>query len=262
MIHLCVSIAYFTITVYYLLTVSLTLEQLTLEQRIHASFVSFMMLYSLIIYRFAFKITSLPIFFIIHYCLYTIDGGKQQPFWMSIYACNVVAFKIIRSAESKLYTMSAELHRVLPSWEYEFLYTNEAPPRLSLTSAEQRNTNDVLHEYVKTRRKDEIPIPMSPQEKRVWVLSDNHSIFMNRTDRCLLSSGLTLGTLLAYGLWWMRLTNGFRYYFVADVVLFLSLSCSCQVQLIVYHVTFACATVYLHFSEFNQSLQKNDIAVD
>lgn len=221
-----------------------------------------MMLYSLLTHRFAFKITMLPIFFIIHYCLYSIDGGKQQPFWMSIYICHIVAFKIIHNAESKLYTMSSEMHRVLPSWEYEFLYTNEAPPRLSLTSSDQRDTNDLLHEYVKTRNKDEIPILMSPKEKRVWVLSDNHSIFINRTDRCLLSSCLTFGTMLAYLLWWMRLVDGFRYYFIVDVVLFLSLSCSYQVQLIVYNFAFMCATVYLHFSEFNQSLPKNEITVD
>lgn len=254
MIHLGLATVYLIINIYYLFA-----HSLTFEQRVHASFTSFLMLYSLA--RHKISVSDLPIFFIIHFCLYAIDGGRQQPFWMSIYVCHLVVFKIIKLAETKIYTMSAELHRVLPSWEYEFLYTNEAPPRLSLTTQEQRNTNNLLHDYVKTRIKEEVPIYMTPEERHIWKVSDNNSALVNRTDRCVLSWCLICAMLFTYGLWWLRLINGFRYYFIIDMVMFLSLSCSWKIQLFVYHTAFACATFYLQHSDFNPSIQHNDVVV-
>jgi hypothetical protein len=121
--------------------------------------------------------------------------------------------------------------------------------------------NDLLHDYVKTRAKNEVPVLMSVEEKQIWVLSANTSVLVNQTDRCLISWCLVCATLTVYALWWMRLVDGFRYYFIIDLVMFVSLSCGWRVQFFVYHTAFACATIYLQYSIFNPSLQNNDIVV-
>ena len=107
MIHLGLAIIYLIITVYYLIT-----PLLSFEQRIHASCASFMMLYSLIRHRFV--INDLPVFFLMQWCLYTIDGGKQQPIWFTGYITKLLVMHIIVLAETKIYTMYSEIHRVLP----------------------------------------------------------------------------------------------------------------------------------------------------
>ena len=254
MIHLSLATVYLVITLYYLCT-----PTLTFEQRLHASCASFMMLYSL--FRHSFTVNDVPIFLLMHFCLYVVDGGRQQPFWMSVFVCKCLVFRIVALAEDRLYTLSSELHRVLPAWDYEFLYTHEAKPRLVVTNRDQQMDNDLLHEYVKTRDNDEVPVMMSAEEKRVWNLSDKHSILMVGTDRCVLSWSLGFWTMATYGLWWIRLYDGFRYYFVVDLVLFLALHCSWRIQLFVYHTAFSCAAIYLHYSDFNASLQNQNIVV-
>lgn len=251
MLHFFLSFIYLSISVYYLAR-----QNLSFEQRLHASLASFLMIYSLL--RQKFHITDLPIFFTIHICLYIIDGGLQQPLWMSIYICYLIVFKIIERAENKIYQMSFELYRVLPCWEYEFIYTNEADPRISLTTAEKREYNDIIHEYVKTRKKEEVPVLMSPKEREIWFISDNKSIFINRIYRCLISTGLCCAIISTYALWWLRISNDFRYYFIFDVIMFISLCCSSKIQMVVYHTVFISATIYLNYPEFNPSIYQSN----
>jgi hypothetical protein len=150
---------------------------------------------------------------------------------------------------------------VLPAWDYEFLHTHESKPRLVVTNRDQQMNNDLLHEYVKTRANDEVPVAMSAREKYVWNLSDKRSMLMVGTDRCVLSWSLGFSTVVTYGMWWFRLYDGFRYYFVVDVVLFLALHCSWRIQLFAYHTAFSCAAIYLHCSDFNTSLENQNVAV-
>lgn len=254
MIHLSLATIYLVVTLYYLFV-----PTLTFEQRLHASCASFMMLYSLL--RHSFTVNDVPIFLLMHSCLYFVDGGRQQPFWMSAFVCKLIIFQLVSLAENRIYTMSSELHRVLPAWDYEFLHTHESKPRLVVTNRDQQMDNDLLHEYVKTRDNDEVPVAMSAREKCVWNLSDKHSMLMLATDRCVLSWSLGFWTLATYGLWWLRLYDGFRYYFLVDLVLFVALHCSWRIQFFVYHTAFSCATIYLHYSEFNASLQSQHVAV-
>ena len=254
MIHLGLSFVYLVITLYYLFA-----PTLTLEQRVHATCVSFLMLYSIV--RSFRKLNDMAVFFLMHWSLYVIDGGRGIPFWMGLHGVSLFVSELLCAAELKIYTMTSELHRLHPDWQFEFVYTHEGMPRLSLTTADQKEENDMLHSFVESRSKHEYPAQMNQYERLIWKFSDNKSIFIDRHRRTVITSNLFLLTLCLYGIWWYRIAFSLRYYFFIDVTLLITLMSGWEVRLIAYHGVFAIATFYLHFTPFNSSLKSNNIVV-
>lgn len=253
MIHLGLTSIYTVAMMYYLFT-----PVSTLEQRLHATCIAFLMMYSLI--RTFVKIDDLPVFFLMHWALYVIDGGRGIPFWMVVHVFTLCTSDLLHTAEEKIYTMVSEMHRLHPYWQFEFMYTHDMP-RLSLTSADQREDNDLLHSFVETRRKHETPVISTVEEKTIWRLSDNKSILLDREHRNFITLSLQTMTFCMYMLWWSRLVGGFRYYFFFDFTLYWMLMSGWRVRLLAYHGLFAIATFYLQFTLFNSSLKTNNVVV-
>jgi hypothetical protein len=254
MIHLGLSFVYTTISLYYLFT-----PVLTFEQRLHATSVSFLMLYSIV--RSFRKIDDLVVLFLMHWSLYVIDGGRGIPFWMILHGLSLVVSDLLCTAEQKIYIMTSELHRLHPNWQFDFVYTHESVPRLSMTDTNQRDENDLLHSFVDTRSKHEYPAQMSPNDRLLWKFSDNKSIFINRERRQMITFSLFVLTFCFYGIWWYRIVESVRYYFFIDLILMIVLMTGWQVRMVIYHGVFAVATFYLHFKIFNSSLQSNNIVI-
>jgi hypothetical protein len=217
------------------------------------------MMYSLI--RTARKMNDLAVFFLMHWALYIIDGGRSIPFWMVAHCFTLFAKDLLGIAEKRVYAMMSEIHRLHPSWHFEFMYTHESLPRLTLTNVEQRQENDLLHSFVETRLNHEYPAQMTKDEKIIWKLSDNKSILLNRAQRNFITLTLSFLTLAMYGLWWQHMLGNIRYYFFVDLSLYLILMTGWDIKLIAYHGVFAIATFYLQFKLFNSSLQSDNIVI-
>lgn len=254
MIHLGLTFVYLVISLYYLFT-----PTLMIEQRLHATCCAFLMLYSIV--RSFKKMNDLVIFFVMHWALYIIDGGRGVPFWMIVHMFTLFIKEQICLAETVIYHMTSEIHRVLPFWHYEFIYTHDALPRLALTTAEQRVENDMLHGFVEIRSKHEYPAQMTKEEKIIWKISDNKSVFLDRERRSFIVSNLFLLTVTMYCLWWQRMIESIHYYFFIDFTLFVVLLTGWDIRLIAYHGVFAVATFYLQFKLFNSSLKRDNVVV-
>ena len=254
MIHLGITSIYMVIVIYYLFT-----PLLTLEQRLHATCISFLMMYAMV--RSFKKINDLPVFFLMHWALYVIDGGRGVPFWMVVHVFTLFTNDLLHTAEQKIYTMVSELHRLHPSWQFDFMYTHDGLPRLTLTNAEQRQDNDLLHSFVDTRQNHEYPVNPTAEERTIWRLSDNKSILLDRHRRSFITSSLQIMTFCMYVFWWRHMIGRIHYYFFIDIALYLMLMTEWRIRLIAYHGVFACATFYLQFKLFNISLPSDNVVV-
>ena len=254
MIHIVMAVAYLTSCVFYICT-----QQNTGAQRLHATFCALLVVYS-IVRKFK-RMSDLPMFMCMQITLYATSGGQRFPYWMFGYFMWRTVQNVMRTGEYRVYTMLSELHRVMPVWGFEFVYTHEALPRIALTTPDEQRVNDVLHTLVDIRERGEVPESMSSDEKLLWCLSDHKTLLVSRWQRSRLFSYVFIFTVTSYGLWWVHVLQSFRAYFLVDILLTLTLMMNFRVRFVAYHAAFLLATIALQYPLFNPA-QGVDVLVN
>jgi len=189
--------------------------------------------------------------------LYVISGGRQFPYWMFGYFIWHAIQNVMRIGEYRVYTMLSELHRVMPVWGFEFVYTHEALPRISLTTPDEQRTNDVLHTLADIRESGDFPENMSADEKILWHLSDHKTLLVSRWQRSRLFIYIYIFTIVSYGLWWFHVLQSYSAYFFVDVAMTLTLLMNFRIRFVVYHAAFLLATIALQYPLFNPAKSVN-----
>jgi hypothetical protein len=224
-----------------------------LYKQLHATCCAALVLYSLL--RHYVVIDDMYIFLVMHIAQYIIVGQPLVPHWVLVYLLSYLIHHFIYRAELRVYTMVSELHRVLPTWGFDFVYTHEAMPRANIRTFEQQEEQDQLIQCTALREKGEVLVCVDAGDERLWRLSDNHSLFIPRWERRVLLASLTVAVILLYALWWRGLVESFEYYFIVDCLLFLThllrftrtkwSSFWQGYQLLTSHLAFAGMTIYL-----------------
>lgn len=249
MIHLGLALLYMVISIYYCV-----IQTTCFYKQLHATCCAGLVLYSLL--RHHVVVDDMCVFLLMHVAQYVVVGQTLMPYWVVVYILSVLLHTLICRAEMRVYTMVSELHRVLPTWGFDFVYTHEAMPRANIRTFAQQEEQALLIQCTELRRKGEILVCVDAGDKRVWRLSDNRSMFMPRWERRLILVSLTGAVTSLYMLWWRGLAGAFEYYFVVDCLLFLThllrltwvstwSTFGQGYQLLTSHLAFASLTFYL-----------------
>ena len=243
MLHLHLALMYGVICIYYC-----TVTDVSLALKIHATGAAFLMLYSLC--RHQMKCDDRVIFLLMQWILYIAVGGTALPLWMIVYANWLLLQHIFATAEQRLYSLVAEIGRVVPQFGVENLYYNHKYIRLNLTTNISRHNNNIIKDFVDIRAKGEIPLDMDRDTALLWKLSDNRSILISRYKRSLIMRTVLSILLGLYLLWWSWLLAVWDryacYVLVQDCLLLIALlHQDYTVQLGLFHFMFATATISL-----------------
>jgi len=249
MIHLGLALLYMVISIYYCV-----IQTACFYKQLHATCCAGLVLYSLLRHRVV--VDDMCMFLVMHLAQYIIVGQPLVPYWMVVYVLGVLLHALICRAEIRVHTLVSELHRVLPTWGFDFVYTHEAMPRANIRTLAQQEEQALLIQCTALRKKGEILLCVDAGDERVWRLSDNHSLFLPRWERRVILTSLNVTVILLYALWWRGLVESFEYYFIVDCLLFLThllrltrvsrwSTFGQGYQLLTSHLAFASLTFYL-----------------
>jgi hypothetical protein len=245
--HILLAAAYALVSVYYITTVS----NPTFSQQLHGSVSSFMVLYSL-----AMSTTDATCTWVLlglQWTLYStlLDTPVNLPHWFIAYAAWHLVSKLLRATELRIFQLASELQRVVPAWEYQFLYCHTAAPRLGLTDAAARSDNEILGDFADMRCRGDTPYGLSSEDWALWYKTDHRSIFITRCQRRNMLGAGALATLTLYAWWWHGILSVLQgtsatIYIAIDLCMVASLFTeSTTLQLLVYHTVFLSATGWL-----------------
>ncbi len=217
--------------------------------RVYMTTVGTMMIYQWI--RIYYKLDDRFAFMCMQWSTYLLCGGTRYPYWMVAYSFYLVMCTVLKDAEQRV----AELDEVVMDNGFHFLNVHQLTNdkvTLAIPDEEQKKENKTLQDFRKLRKKEEIPLNLTPHENILWNLSDNTGLVYTREKRRWIILAPMWSLLILYGLWWNALT----WYTALDICMLIALLCDDKMLMFVsYHMVFILALVYARHPEFNASMR-------
>jgi hypothetical protein len=280
--------AYAVVSIYYITAVS----KPTFSQQLHGSVSSLMILHNLAMSTTRISelinLYNICVLMGMQWVLYATfkNTPVSLPHWFLTCITWQIISKLLRATELRIFQLVSELQRVVPSWEYEFLYCHAAAPRLILTDAEARSDNEIICDLADMRMRGETPDGLTSKDWALWYKTDHRSIFISRCQRRTMLSTVALVTMTLYAWWWYHLTDitprfgghpavrwaqwwdtGMSDWTAQtaaaiDLCMVASLFTECTtLQLLVYHVVFLSATGWLALTAHHDLTDLHDLTV-